>query len=290
MGHVTYAGGGWPSRPAERPTAKSTTRAFVLILGLLAAPVMIGPALAGAAGLAKEWTQELNNIELGTIAGLESRLLDVETDSLLKQTQQLATQIRSYEIMLRNIKQLPEQHLRAAMGPILRLRGIARSAGAVAQSGQALDRFLRSGLVTDPLYERDGLDRARIAERYDDWQGQWQAGLQTALGAAGATMEDVETEAELVDLVTRRFGSEEGQLQVLQGANQLAASMARQLNGLRGITAAQVEQTGIAWGRVLADMDRKEAAERAHEREVHETIEALDAVQGGLTLEEVFLD
>ena len=264
--------------------ALALATALATTLAPLSAPA--GPAVGGAT----EWTQLFNNAELGVIAGLESRILSTETQSLLKQTRQLATQIRAYEIMQRNIKGLPEQHKRAALGSVLRLRGIASEAGAIAHSGQSLDRFLRSGLITDPLYERDGLDRARISERYDDWQSQWQASLGTGLGVAGATMADAESEARLLDLVSRRFGTETGQMQVLQGANQLAASMARQLTGLRAITATQVEQNGIAWSRVLADMDRKEAAKRRHEREAHETLEALEAAPPGRTLEEIFLD
>lgn len=264
-------------------------RALALCLTLLApAPGLAGP---GNLGGAKEWTQLLNNAELATIAGLESRILSTETQSLLKQVEQLATQIRSYEIMLRNIKQLPEQHLRAAMGPVLRLREIASEAGALAQSGGSLDRFLRSGLITDPLYQRGGLERTRVAERYDDWQAQWQSSLESGLRAAGATVEDVGSEAELVDLITRRFGSETGQMQVLQGANQLAASMTRHLGGLRAITATQVEQTGIAWSRVLADLDRREAAERRHAREVQKELESLDGARGeGRSLQDIFLD
>lgn len=249
---------------------------------------MAGP---GGLGNAKEWTQLANNAELGVIAGLESRILSTETRSLLTQVEQLTTQIRSYEIMLRNIRSLPEQHRRAAIAPILRLREIAGEAGSVAGSARDLDRFLRSDLITDPLFDRDGLERARLAERYDAWQDQWDASLETGLRTAGATRADVESEARLVDLISRRFGSEAGQMQVLQGANQMAAAMARQLGGLRTITAAQVEQTGIAWSRVLADMDRREAGARRHEREVHETLEQLDAQRGqGRALQDIFLD
>ena len=273
-----------PSCAPVRSLIRCAPAALAALLALTPAPVGAGPAV----GVATEFTQRLNNAELGTIIGLETRILSTETEQLLTEIEQLATQIRSYEIMLRNIRSLPEQHLRAAIGPILRLREIASEAGAIATSGRALDNFLRSDLITDPLYERDGLDRVDVATRYDDWQARWRSSLETALGTAGATLEDVESEARLIDLVTGRFGGERGQMQVLQGANQIAASMARQLNGLRAITATQVEQTSLAWARVLADMDRREAAERLHEREIHETLESLDAVAPGRSLNDMF--
>ena len=258
--------------------------ALACLLALTAPPVPAGPAAGGAS----EWTQLLNNAELSSIVGLETRILSTGTQQLLTEVEQLATQVRGYEIMLRNVKSLPEQHLRAAMGPVLRLREIGAEAGAIAQSGQALDTFLRSDLITDPSYDSSGLDRANVAARYDDWQSLWQSSLTAGLGTAGATMADVASEAELIDLVTSRFGTEEGQMQVLQGTSQIAASLARQMNGLRAITATQAEQTSIAWSRVLADMDREEALQRRHEREVHETLESLDNMPEGRSLNEIF--
>lgn len=270
------------------PGLRFTPRHALALAALMlctAAPVSAGP---GGFGAATEWTQLLNNAELASIAGLEARILSTGTEQLLTEIEQLATQVRTYEIMLRNVRSLPEQHLRAAMGPVLRLREIGAEAGAIAQAGQALDTFLRSDLITDPLFDRSGLDRADVAARYDDWQSRWQASLRAGLGTAGATLADVESEAELIDLVSTRFGTEAGQMQVLQGANQIAASLARQMNGLRAITATQAEQTSIAWSRVLADMDREEAERRRHEREVHETLESLEAVPPGRSLNEIF--
>ncbi|WP_419738621.1 hypothetical protein [Ruegeria sp.] len=257
---------------------------------LLSAPLLPAPASAGPGGLgrATEWTQRLNNAELGAIAGLEARILSTETEQLLTEIEQLATQVRAYEIMARNIKSLPVQHRRAAMAPVLRLREIASEAGAIAQAGQQLDSFLRSEMITDPLFDRSGLERANVAARYDDWQARWQSSLATGLGTAGATLADVKSEAELIDLVTARFGSEAGQMQVLQGANQISASLARQMNGLRAITATQAEQTSIAWSRVLADKDREEALRRRSEREIHESLEALENVPPGRTLNQIF--
>ncbi|MCY4288577.1 MAG: hypothetical protein OXC63_08290 [Aestuariivita sp.] len=249
-----------------------------------------GPLVAKGVGVAKEWTQLANNAELAVIAGLESDILKTETTSLAKQIQQLQTQISSYELMLRNIKSLPAQHLRDATRPILQLQQIGERAGLVAASGASLDTFLRSGLIEDPLYEQSGLERARLAERYNDWQGQWDSTLETSLSNANLTLADVQSEAQLLQQISSRFGNEVGQMQVLQGANQLAAAMSRHLGGLRAITATQVEQNAIAWSRVLANMDRDEAADRRHEREVQETIEALDNADQGRTIREIFLD
>ena len=247
------------------------------------------PASAGpAAGDAKEWTQRLNNTELGKIVGLEGEILDKETNSLEAQLEQLTTELKAYEIMVRNITSLPEALRREAMKAVSRLRNIAQQAGSIAHSGLKLDQFLRSDLITDPLFERAGLDRAKISERYSDWQGKWQSALRTNLENLGLTMKDVSDEARFVDQLSKKFGKEKGQLQALQGANKMASSVARQLNSLRMITSSQAEQNAVAWGRVMQDLDRKEAAQRLHERQVHETLESLQGQKGHRTMQEIF--
>ena len=84
------------------------------------------------------------------------------------------------------------------------------------------------------------------------------------------------------------MGTEAGQMQVLQGANLVAASMARQLNDLRRITATQSEQTSIAWARRLEEMDRREAAERAQQQEIEQSRSRLGNAPRGRTLNEIF--
>ena len=262
-----------------------------MVLVMSISLMMVGStAQAGPAGLrATEATQLMNNAELGIIAGLETQILDTEVKNFLNQVEQLRTQIQSYQIMLRNIASLPQQFLQKAMQPVVALRQLATDAGALAATGRNLDQFLRSDVITDPMFNRSGLDRAQVSERYDDWMSQWNRSLETNLGAAGATMRDVETEANLIDQITQRFGTERGQLQVLQGANQIAAVIARQLGGLRQITATQAEQTSIAWGRQLSTQDLREAEQRAHERQVRETLDALDNRDEGRSLSDILL-
>ncbi len=261
-------------------------RALALAAGLALAPFA---ALAGGlTGMATEWTQLLNNAELGRLLNVETRLLATETQSLSVETRQLQTELQALEIMRRNVLKLPASHMGNVIEPVLRLRRIAGQAGSIAVDGRSIDAFLRSDLVEDPLYDRRGLDRARLTESYDGWSARWGASMETNLRQTGFTLEDVETEARLIDRIQSRMGTEEGQMQVLQGANQVAASMARQMNDLRRITATQAEQTSIAWGRQLDEMDRREAAERAHRQSVDESVERLRTYGDGRSLNEIF--
>ena len=270
----------------RKPPDPGALRILALAAGLALAPPA---ALAGGlTGMATEWTQLLNNAELGRLLSVETRSLHTETQSLAAETEQLRTQLQALEIMRRNVKRLPDHSLGNVIEPVVRLGRVARQAGGLAIDGRNLDTFLRSDLIKDPLYDRRTLDRANLAESYDGWTTQWNASMETNLRQSGFTLDDVETEARLIDTVQSRLGTEEGQMQVLQGSNLLAASMARQMNDLRRITATQAEQTSIAWARRLDEMDRREAAERAHDMDVEESLERLRNRQDGRSLNELF--
>lgn len=257
----------------------------------LAACLGIAPAATAAGGLtgaATEWTQLANNAELGRLLGIETRSLHTETRSLAAETHQLQTQLQALEIMRRNVRVLPDHAIGNVIEPVMRLRRIAGQAGSLAANGRSLDMFLRSDLIKDPLYDRRGLDRADLASDYDEWTGRWNSSMETNLRQTGMTLEDVESEARLIDRIQSRMGTEEGQMQVLQGGNLVAASMARQLNDLRRITATQSEQTSIAWARSLDEMDRREAVERDRQREIDESLRRLGNAPDGATLNELF--
>lgn len=273
-------------RKRPDPRASGTLRTLAAAAGLaLASPAVLAGGLTGAA---TEWTQLLNNAELGKILSIESRSLHTETRSLAAETRQLQTQLQALEIMRRNVRVLPDHAIGNVIAPVTRLNRIARQAGGLAIDGRNLDTFLRSDLIRDPRYDRRGLDRANLSASYDAWTTQWNGSMETNLRQSGFTLEDVETEARLIDRIQSRMGTEEGQMQVLQGGNLVAASMARQLNDLRRITATQSEQTSIAWGRQLDAMDRREAAERERQREIEQSREWLRNAPRGRSLNEIW--
>ncbi len=281
--------GGRGKRPD--PGVAIAVRALAVRALVLAACLALAPPFAQAGGLtgaATEWTQLANNAELGRLLGIETRSLATETKSLQAETEQLRTQLQALEIMRRNVRVLPDHAIGNVIEPVVRLHRVAGQAGSLAGNGRSLDAFLRSDLITDPLYDRRGLDRANLAEDYDDWGIRWNSSMETNLRQTGFTMDDVESEAVLIDRIQSRMGTEEGQMQVLQGGNLVASSMARQLNDLRRITATQSEQTSIAWARRLDEMDRREAAARDHQRETREARERLRNAPAGPTMNELF--
>ena len=254
----------------------------LLIASLCAVGITTSPAGAGGAatGGATEWTQLLNNVQLGKLVGVEGQNLAKNAQILTAELNQLRTQINTYQTILRNTAKLSDSFLRKAMEPISKLRGIASEVQGLAKDGASLDRFLRSDMIQYPLFQGEALNEAQVAERYDAWQQQWAGAVETSLRASNLTLDDVADEATLIDTISRRVGSEGGHMQALQVANELSGSLARQMNQLRTLTATQARQTSVAWGRVLSDMDRREAAQRQHEVEIKETLDGFKAQEG----------
>lgn len=260
-------------------------RGVALMMALVCPTLSIaGPATGGAT----EWTQLANNAQLAKVVGLEGESLAKTSQILTAEVDQLRTQIETYQTILRNTEKLSDSFLRQAIEPIAKLQEVSQQVQGLARDGAALDTFLRSSLVSDPLYNKEELNEARLSERYDLWQEQWGGALETSLRASNLTLEDVASEGELIDTITKRFGGEEGHMQALQVANELSGSLARQMNQLRQLTATQSQQTSVAWGRVLADMDQEEAEARRFEQEINQSIDNIDGQAGqGRSIHEI---
>ena len=241
----------------------------VLVAVAIGASSWTAARAGGLAGVATEWTQLANNAELANLTSLEASHLTVSSETLATEVEQLQTQILAYRNMVQNTERLPGSFHRQSLDPVLDLRRLYIQAGALAGSGRQLDMFLRSGLIQDPLFEQDVYSRNNYGERYTDWQDRWSSTLTASLQQSGMTIEDVETEARLLDALAARADQADGNLQALEVANELAGSLARQVLDLRALTASQAETTAIAWSRVLAEQDVK----RAIDRRFHETLE-----------------
>lgn len=247
---------------------------------LMGTVVLGGGTLAGTVagfGGATEWTQLLNNAQLIELVGMEGKGLAQEAQILSANLEQLRTINETYQTLLYNAQTLPDSFKDQVLGNVLEMRSVLERAGAVARDGRSLDMFLRSDAITDPLYESGNLDDARLSERYTDWLDSWNGALETGLRQAGFTFESVETDAALIDAIQGRLGSEQGQLQALQASNEIAATMTTQMVDLRSLTATQLQQNSIAWGRVLAEQDDREAARRSTEQALKQTIENVEA-------------
>ncbi len=258
-------------------TSQIVKRALMLAM-LSSAPATAG-TVAGTGG-ALETTQWLNRLQLQQISLLEGESLAQMSQVLSANLEQVRTLMQTYETIMYNTQGLPDAFKDEITDTVVQMRGILEEAGAVARDGRALDTFLRSGAVTADAYDPTALENAQLTERYDEWLDTWNGTLESGLRQAGLTFEDVESDAALIDAIQGRIGNEQGQMQALQVANELAGTMSRQLVDLRMLTASQLQQNSVAWGRVLGEQDNQEIARRDTEQEIKQTIENLEQQRG----------
>lgn len=237
---------------------------ITILLGIMSAIPAHWAAAGGPIGMATEWTQLLNNAELAHLSSLEASHLSVASETLSTEVEQLRNLILAYRNMAQNTTRLPGSFHRRAEGSILDLRRMYLEAGSLAGSGRELDAFLRSGLIDDPGFEASAYEGTDYQERYADWQERWTSTLSSSLQQAGLTLDDVETEAALIDRMADRADQADGNLQALEVANELSGSLARQMLDLRALQAAQAEKTAIAWARMLDEKDVQRAMDRRH--------------------------
>ena len=254
-------------------------RATFVAVGILTAIPGHAGTVAGFGG-ATEWTQLLNNAQLGSLVSLEGSSLAQMAQNVSANLEQVRTLTQTYQAVMQNTQSLPDSFKDKAMEPILQMRTILEEASAVARSGRSLDVFLRSDAITDPLYDDTPLESARLSEKYDEWLTTWNGALESGLRQAGLTFEDVGSDAALIDAIQGRIGTEQGHMQALQVANELAGTAATQLADLRMLTASQLQQNSVAWGRVMSEQDDREAARREGDQALKQSIENVEMQRG----------
>ena len=257
-----------------KPQDKSRLPISGLLAATLAASLQIAaptPATSGGPiGGSTEITQLLNNAELVSLVGLETEVLSTNTRQLVTQANLLRTQLQAYQNMLRNTRNLPDTIWGDAVTSLTQLRGVMASANSVAADGAALDTLMTGRLVADPLYQASPLSRGEFNSRYAEWGNLSRNALNASLGTARMTVDDVDSEAEIIARIAQQGQTVQGQVEALQVGNELASSIAKQLAQLRILTATQNEQTSIFQARWEAERDRAEAARRETSRRADE--------------------
>lgn len=250
-----------------------------MIAAFLASTALASYAAPTPFSEATEMTQLMNNAELIGIGKLEMEQVGLQVDQLKAQLDLVQGQLKAYENMIQNTLNLPETVWGDVTGTLGELRSVYEQANTLAMKGAQLDEFLKRGLVDDPLFAQSGYSRDAYAERYDDWVERSQSALEATLQAGRVTMEDVQSEARMIERIQDQGRTVNGQVEAIQVGNELAASMARQMTQLRSITAAQNEATAVYQARMLADMDADEASKRS-------AMEAARAIptEGGMNL------
>lgn len=201
--------------------------------GLLLACVASN-ANAGAVAGATEPTQILNNISL--------------VASYAQQAQQTVTQIDQYETMLRNLMNAtPSELLGQAAGTLWNdnnMTQVFKNLSTIVLGGQKVAYTLQN---TDQLFHNlhPGYGSAfDFQNGYRNWSDNTLNSVQNALALMNAHASNFANEQSMVKELQTRSQSAQGQMQVLQAGNDIGVAMIGQMQELRQLLAAQIQQQG----------------------------------------------
>lgn len=190
---------------------------------ILAATLMIMPTSnAGVvAGLATEWTQIANNVQL--------------INQYIRQGQQLVEQIKLTLDAVKNAAQLPFQVFGPIMSEISSLAGVVQGGRALAYSMANLDAEFAS------RFRGWGYNARAWYKDYRDWS---QTSLDTTLGtlkAAGLQGDQLGSEQAVLDQLRTMAQSSDGRMRALQVSNQIMEQQVQQLMKLRQLMLADLQ-------------------------------------------------
>jgi P-type conjugative transfer protein TrbJ len=238
-------------------TLKRKTLAVSVALALTVSAVP--PVVAGGGGLtggATEITQLLNNTELLDIA--------------IKEAENLAYQIRQYEIMYENMRNLPNHIKQQALADLQALASIVATGRGVAYSSGQIDEDYQREHRSFEYYEQmqrgetGQRDHAAFSERYRDWSEVNHDSVRGALRAAGLQAQQFDREDSALRTIEAQMESAAGTKQLLQAGGSIAAMQVEQLQKLRQLQMAQIQlQASHVGGQVDRQAEDDSAWHRA---------------------------
>jgi P-type conjugative transfer protein TrbJ len=223
---------------------KKTIIAAIVSASLaLAAPPSFAGSVAGFGG-STEITQLANNIEL--------------VQSYLQQVQSYATQLQQYQNMIQNTLNIPAQVWGSIEGELM---GVA----SVVQQGQAL-AYSATNIASqfENTFKGFTFTGTDFKKEYRDLSRKTMDTLKGSLMAANMQSNQFATEEMTLKQLRTMSQSATGQMQAIQVGSQIAEQQVQQLQKLRQLMMAQLNQQNTYMaGQEQKDATRKVATDRA---------------------------
>ncbi|KAA0178826.1 P-type conjugative transfer protein TrbJ [Cupriavidus gilardii] len=220
----------------------------------LVVTLSMGTAHAGAIAGATEPTQILNNLQL--------------VASYAELAQQTVTEINQYQAMLQNLMNMtPSQLLGEAAAALWKDNNMTQTfkdLQTIVVAGQKVSYTLQNA---DQMFRNlhPGYGSAfDFRNGYKNWSNNTMNAVQNALKVMGAHSQNFASEQSVVKELSRRSQSAVGQLQALQAGNDIGVAMVGQLQQLRQLQMAQIQQQSAY---IAAQQDRLDAGDSAMQSE-----------------------
>lgn len=191
---------------------------------------------------------------------------DVET--ALNTAQQLQTQMRQYDDMIKQGIALPESLYQSITGDLRRVADVYTNTKTLGRDISDLDKRFREQFKDYDTYLKSAgeFDGGNISERQRKWSEQGFDNATSAMRAAGINVGAFEQEDRALNRVVQQSQNATGRLQAIQAGNEIAAQNVQQLQKLRDLTATQI----TLQSNYLAATTEKETAKAAADEQYFE--------------------
>lgn len=211
----------------------------VVITSMLAGPLAVAPAHAtGMVAGATEITQIANNMELVT--------------SVAQQAQQLATEIQTYQNLVKNTLTLPTQAWTNVQNDLGQLANVVKQGQALAYSAENISDLFQQKY---PGYKKSD----DIKADYRKWSATVMDSIRGSLQAANLQASQFTSEEAVLSQLRGMAQTADGRMQAIQVGNQIAGETAAQMQKLRGLVMAQMQ----AQNAYMAAQEQKESTRKA---------------------------
>lgn len=193
----------------------------VLLVSLLLVP----PTVKAGGADATEFTQLLNNIELGELNG-------TELSALARQAQQLLNETAMIQNQLKNLRTLEDNPL-AMINSLERLSNIVQQGQLMSYAAQNIDALYDNMYPGYSTYLNQDISSAILQQKHLDWSQRNTDNIKATLKASGIHEQTLLNEQDRLDTLVGMSKTSGGRLQAIQAGNLIAAEEVASLQRLR---------------------------------------------------------
>ena len=192
---------------------------------LLVSLLVVPPTVKAGGADATEFTQLLNNIELGELNG-------TELSALARQAQQLLNETAMIQNQLKNLVTLEDNPV-AMVNALKQLSNIVQQGQIMSYAAQNVDALYANMYPGYSTYLNQDISSAILQQKHLDWSQRNTDNIKATLKASGIHEQTLLNEQDRLDTLVGMSKTSGGRLQAIQAGNLIAAEEVASLQRLR---------------------------------------------------------
>lgn len=169
-----------------------------------------------------------------------------QVETAANTAQQLETQIQQYRNMLLQGASLPQSEFRQLVSNIQQIQSLYNQSAALAGNMSNFDSRFQSQFPGYRTYlQETGTNPDYAQNFYQDWTLRGLDSNRTAMAVAGDNVNEIPSEDRALSKLVNQSQSAKGRLQAIQAGNQIAAQQVQQMQKLREMVNAQIQNESL---------------------------------------------